>query len=166
MFKRDPEADPYEVLRLPQETISGKDIDDCAHIVSCCIGKEDTQPGGGLILPRPFPTGPYGILSADGLFQTLKSANQIDRFAGEEVALAVARRNIASLRAGDLIFYYDVDKGRYAHVGMYMADVRKHIACHSYSRRDVSDEPQQEWDSVFVNSDAAQRKYTLCKVIG
>lgn len=167
VFKRVPEADPYEVLHLPDgTTISGKDIDDCAHFVSCCIGKETSRPGGGLTIPRPFPDGPYGVLSANGLFEALKSADQISIVGNEKLSHATAAEKSSSLQKGDLIFYYDVDKGRYGHVGMFMGDSQKRIACHSYSRCDVSSEAQQEWDSVRVNSDPNKIKYTLCQVTG
>lgn len=168
VFKRAPEAEPYEMLHLPDgTTISGKDIDDCAHFISCCLGKETSQPGGGLTIPRPFPNGPYGVLSANGLFDALKKANQIASVGGETVTLAVAKQNLSNLAGADLIFYYDVDKARYGHVGMFMGDSQKRIACHSYCRCDVSNESGQEWDSVQLHpGHPAKTQYTLCKVIG
>lgn len=134
------------------------DIEDCAHFVSCCLGKEAHESGGGLAIPSDFNT-TYGRLSADRLFNDMKSRNMID-VVGEKLGETQAAAKLSQLSGGDLIFYWDTGRNRYGHVGLYMGDAQKRIACHTYCRCDRTSDAGQEWNSVNIDS----VKYTVCKV--
>ena len=94
---------------------------DCAHFVSCCIGSEPTQPGGGLDVPCRALT--YGEPGAQRLVNWLI----------RQGATRVAR--ISAMVPGDVVAY-DVDRnGWIEHVALYMGDGL--VTAHSISRYSV-----------------------------
>lgn len=156
-----------EVLRLDTgEAIPIDLIDDCAHFISCCIGRPPGGGAGGISVPSAFPAGPYGQLSADDLFAKLSGTH--GSAVGTKLSKPDALLKLGQLTEGDLIFYSDPAKQfePYKHVAMYMSDTKKSITCHTYSRCDVRDvEPgdpfyKSNWDSVNIQN----VKYTLLKL--
>jgi hypothetical protein len=141
----------------PDGTVhSWKDLDDCAHFVSCCIGSPPAGGGGGLTLSRDFPNGPYGVLSADRLYRDLLKRAHIEVVAEKSTDPS----DLDKISAGDLIFYWNASLGRYQHGALYMADSLKRISCHTYCRSDQINDYPQRWDSV-----AGTQSYTFVKVI-
>ena len=68
---------------------------DCAHFVSCCIGSEPHEMGGGLVVRDDFPGHPvYGIVSVGGLKDWLLNSG-----------LGVQKSSVYELIKGDVIFY-------------------------------------------------------------
>src|SRR5947207_2226339 len=63
-----------EKAQLPDGT-SFDGLDDCAHFISCCLGQEAHEVGGGLKIQRDFPNAIYGVISARRLFSTLNDDN-------------------------------------------------------------------------------------------
>ena len=161
IFVRRPRGDDInEFMVKPDgsETSIDPFIEDCAHFVSCCIGRETAEAGGGLNIPRDFnPI--YGALSSQKLFTTLSSRSWISVI-GEKLSHGDASAKLSKLKAGDLIFYFDPGPNRYRHAGVYMADSGKRIACHTYCRCDVQSGHEQAWDSARI----PDVKYTLCQV--
>ncbi len=148
-----------EVAREPNgQQYPLRDLDDCAHFLSCCLGKPPGGTGGGFAIPSDFPNGPYGILSANKLFEYLDSKKYL-----RLVAVKVKKDPtlLAQLEEGDLIFYWKNQLGRYHHVAMYMADAHKRITCHTYCRSDQSEDYDQSWNSVNGTD-----LVTFAKVIG
>jgi hypothetical protein len=146
-----------EYAQLPDgSTIPWAELEDCTHFVSCCLGTPPNGIGGGLQIRRDFNT-IYGRLSPQRLFDDLIGDGLIDVVC-EKVDHDVASQKLAQLQAGDLVFYWHPETGRYRHVGMYLADTKKRIACHTYCRCDQADDYNQAWDSTEF------RKYTLAKV--
>jgi len=91
---------------------------DCAHFVSCCIGSEPNEPGGGLEVPSRTLT--YGEPGAQRLVNWLI----------EQAATRVA--TISAMVPGDVVAY-DVDRnGWIEHVALYMGDGL--VTAHSISR--------------------------------
>lgn len=158
IFQRTGVPDPYEQACPPhQQPINISEIDDCAHFISCCIGKPPGGTGGGLDIGRDFPNAIYGIISANKLYLDLTNKGLIT-VVGTQLSEAQAEARLYSLQAGDLIFYWDPKKARYGHVGMYMADFENRISCHTYCRGDQATESQ--WNSVHIPN----VKYTLVKI--
>jgi hypothetical protein len=148
-----------EVARKPDgSTIGLDDLEDCTHFISCCLGSPPGGTGGGLPIRRDFMT-IYGRLSPQRLFDDLKGDRLIAIVGRERLSYADAAPLLAQLQAGDLIFYYSRAAGRYGHAGLYMADPKKRIACHTYCRCDQSDAYDQAWDSVNLEA------VTLAKVV-
>jgi hypothetical protein len=148
-----------EVARQPSgQEYPLRDLDDCAHFLSCCLGKPPGGTGGGFAIPSDFPQGPYGILSANKLFEYLDSKKYLRLVA---VKIKKDPTLLAQLEEGDLIFYWKNQLGRYHHAAMYMADAKKTITCHTYSRSDQSDDYDQSWNSV-----GGTDLVTFAKVIG
>lgn len=149
-------GDAADELVLPDGSkVDGAAIDDCAHFVSCCVGSCPGAAGGGVALSSDFPgDGVYGHLSADDLFHRLTDADGLpgDVLGDEKMTKAQGSAKLATLRAGDLVFYYDPGHGRYGHCGLYLADSQHRIACHSYIRCDVTNDPGQGWDSVGIEN--------------
>jgi len=91
---------------------------DCAHFVSCCIGREPRESGGGLDVPSRTLT--YGEPGAQRLVNWLI----------RQGATRVAR--ISAMVPGDVVAY-DVDRnGWIEHVALYMGDGL--VTAHSISR--------------------------------
>ena len=68
---------------------------DCAHFVSCAIGSEPHEMGGGLIVPDDFPGhATYGIVGVQNLKNWLLSSG-----------LGVQKSSVYDLIKGDVIFY-------------------------------------------------------------
>jgi hypothetical protein len=135
---------------------------DCAHFLSCCIGRETREQGGGISLKPDFPRGPYGILGAGRLVQYLKGAN-IASIAGPERHRE--RSRIADLSAGDIVAYWkptDARRpGHYAHTALYMGNGM--IACHTYSRCDTDDCTwDKQWD--LRGGDKPEYEWTLLRM--
>jgi hypothetical protein len=167
VFVRKVPGDPgTEVARLPNgEEISIDLLEDCAHFVSCCIGKPPNGGGGGLPIGSDFPNALYGRPAARSLFAALQQNGLITLVDGERIdaSTAASRLNAGQLQAADLIFYYFSDGGVQqrdpGHVGIYLADSQKRIACHTYCRADQSNDYDQSWNSV-----RGAYAYTLAKV--
>jgi hypothetical protein len=147
-----------EQARLPDGTLID-DLDDCAHFLSCCLGQEPNEAGGGLPIRRDFPAAIYGVISARRLFSTLTDDGLINTVL-VKASHDQAAQKLSDLAAGDLIFYWDPAKGAYAHSAIYLADAKKRITCHTRCRCDQNDEPGQEWDSVNI----ANVSYTLARI--
>jgi len=124
-----------EHAALPNGTqIPWSQLDDCTHFISNCIG----NPGGGLPVPRDFPTGPYGILSANRLASKLDDLGWVDITQYPTTSSAP----IGKLSSGDLIGYFKISENRYIHLAMYLGGNK--ILCHTYCR---SDDPACTWDN-------------------
>ena len=93
---------------------------DCAHFVSCCIGSEPNEQGGGLEVRRDFPTGPYGIAGADTLGDWLLNND-----------FAEQKTSIDQLEKGDVINYDWNGDGWWDHVALYLGSgkVAAHTTC-------------------------------------
>ena len=136
--------------------IPWKDLDDCTHFVSCCLGKPPHEDAGGLAIHQDFNT-IYGRLSAARLFDNLKSDGLIQIIA-ERQTLAEAEALLGQLQAGDLIFYCKSQQD-YHHSAIYLAGTKQRVACHTYCRCDVTDLYPQKWnDTDYTNC-------TLVKVL-
>ncbi len=82
---------------------------DCAHFVSCCIGSESHDPGGGLpVLTRVVEYGDYGEPAAKRLINWLVQEG------------AELRTSISQLSAGDVIGYDTDGDGTTDHVALYL----------------------------------------------
>lgn len=146
-----------EYALLPDgSTIPWEQLEDCTHFVSCCLGSPPNGQAGGLPIRQDFNT-IYGRLSAQRLFDDLRADGLIDVVC-EKADHTEASSKLSQLQAGDLIFYWRPANGRYHHAGLYLADSKKRIACHTYCRCDQADNYDQAWDSVEFP------KYTLAKV--
>ncbi len=101
--------------------------DDCAHFVSCCIGKEPHERGGGLnVISRG---GTYGEPGAQRLIYT----NLIGGGYAEEVS------SVSQMEPGDVIGWNwegDTDPADIDHVTLYLG--KGLIAAHANSHLDVS----------------------------
>ena len=135
------------IKRANGSLIKRSELEDCAHFISCCIGKPPGGGGGGLSLDRPFPTGPYGILNANGLYNDLLAKNLIE-VVSEQKTYADTRPQLTQIGEGDLIFYWYIPESRYGHAGLYLANADRDIACHTYCRCDQNNDYPQSWDSV------------------
>jgi len=91
---------------------------DCAHFVSCCIGSEPNEPGGGLDVPSRTLT--YGEPGAQRLVNWLIGQG----------ASRVA--TISAMVPGDVVAYDADHNGWIEHVALYMGDGL--VAAHSISR--------------------------------
>ncbi len=101
---------------------SGTDITsmtgyDCAHFVSCCIGSEPNEQGGGLDVPsRVSPT--YGEPGAAKLGDWLIESGN-----------AVEKTSIDELEKGDVINYDWDSDGHWNHIALYLGNGK--IAAHT-----------------------------------
>jgi nitrous oxidase accessory protein len=103
----------------PGTDITGMTGYDCAHFVSCCIGNEPHEPGGGLDVPRTAPH-IYGELGATWLGDWLiTSGNGVEKPA------------ISELVIGDVINYDWDGDGHWDHVALYLGgnEVAGHTTC-------------------------------------
>jgi hypothetical protein len=157
---------PYETAYSPnfKDTIEWSLMNDCAHFLSCCIGSESNEKGGGLTVKRDFPQGPYGTLGADNLVNYLTSvvgATMVGPSPHEDLT------RISKIAAGDVVAYFkppsaQAGGGRYAHVALYLGDNK--IACHTYSRSDHQD---CKWDNKWHlrgGSSKPQWQWSLLKM--
>jgi hypothetical protein len=120
--------------------------DDCAHFVSCCIGSEPHQMGGGLNIATRDVT--YGEPGAARLVQT-------NLLAG---GLAVEVSSLSSLSPGDVIGWNwegETNLADLDHDTIYLGN--GHLAAHSASCLDVSattwyqgGEPYWEWHLIHI----------------
>ncbi len=111
----------YGCDQLPLGTnIVGMDGNDCAHFVSCCIGSEPHNLGGGLMLDTTGSPG-YGICSASDLGTWL-----IDNGIATEVT------SISDMEQGDVIIYDWTDDGTWDHAALYLGEdeIAAHTSCH------------------------------------
>src|ERR1035438_10212138 len=102
--------------------------DDCAHFVSCCIGSEPHQKGGGLTITTRAPPA-YGEPGAPRLISTCLLAAD----------LAVEVTSLSSLSPGDVIGWDwagNTNIGSLDHDTLYLGNGV--IAAHSSSHLDVS----------------------------
>ena len=166
IFVRKTADDPgTEVARLPDGSeIPLSELEDCAHFISCCIGEPPNGTGGGLKIGSEF-SGVYGYIAARRLFDKLKSGSFIDIVGAERMNKTATKTRIdaGEIGAGDLVFYYfeknGVPQAEPGHVGLYLGDAGKHIACHTYCRCDQANDYDQSWESVN-----AAYAYTLAKI--
>jgi Ig-like domain from next to BRCA1 gene/Glucodextranase, domain B/Bacterial Ig domain len=101
--------------------------DDCAHFVSCCIGSESHQKGGGLNIPTRDVT--YGEPGAARLVQTVLLAG----------GLATEVSSLSSLSPGDVIGWNwsgNTNLANLDHDTIYLGNGV--LAAHSSSHLDVS----------------------------
>jgi len=112
----------------------GEEGFDCAHFVSCCIGSEPNEPGGGLEVPSRTLT--YGEPGAQRLVNWLMTQG----------ATRVA--TISDMVPGDVVAY-DVDhNGWIEHVALYMGDGL--VTAHSISRYSGWN-PKPEADIILLH---------------
>lgn len=101
--------------------------DDCAHFVSCCIGREPHLWGGGMYIPgRTPPT--YGEPSASRIITTVLEAP----------GFAVEVPSISQLEPGDVVGWNwsgDTNMADIQHVTLYMGN--NLLTCHAASALDV-----------------------------
>jgi nitrous oxidase accessory protein len=103
----------------PGTDITGMTGYDCAHFVSCCIGIEPHEPGGGLNVPNTAPH-IYGELGATQLGDWLiTSGNGVEKPA------------ISELMMGDVINYDWDGDGHWDHAALYIGnnEVAGHTTC-------------------------------------
>ncbi len=128
---------------LPDGTrIEWRDLDDCTHFISCCIGTRPGEPCGGLPitykqLGEP-PTAPYGIV---------RVGTMVDFLVRKGLAEIVAEKStddtkIDALAFGDLVAYFNTAHGFYSHLAIFLGLGK--IASHTYGR---SDQPECTWDN-------------------
>ena len=91
---------------------------DCAHFVSCCIGSESNDPGGGLLVPSR--TAAYGEPGAQRLVDWLIAQG------------ATRATDVSSLAPGDVVAYDRNSDGWIDHVALYIGDGQ--VAAHSITR--------------------------------
>lgn len=102
--------------------------DDCAHFVSCCIGREPHVRGGGLVIPSRVPP-TYGEPGAAHLVNTTLIAP----------GYAVEVFSLTNLEAGDLVAWNwegNTNLASLDHVTLYLGNGL--LAAHSSSCQDVS----------------------------
>jgi len=175
-FKRDPDPKQGESAWYNGKlTIKRELLEDCAHFVSSCIGQPPYEKDlyGGLDLGKqPFPEA-YGLFSVQGLLDRLSKQISLINVNGNAIlSHDDAEKKLSELALSDLIFYWgnpDLSKPkdyRYYHVGLYLADSQKRIACHTYCRCDRTEEKgyPAAWDSVGLGA-GIDTKYTLARVL-
>ena len=131
---------------FPDRTqISWKDLDDCTHFISCCIGERPGERCGGLkITIRQLgspPTAPFGIV---------RVSTMVDFLVRNKLAEVVAEKStdetmIDKLQEGDLVAYFNKARGIYSHMALLLPGHK--IACHTYCR---SDQPDCTWDNDWA----------------
>src|SRR5947209_5180520 len=134
--------EPEHALLPDGTTIAWRDLDDCTHFISCCIGKRPGQPGGGLdITLRQLgspPTAPFGIVRVSSMVDFL-IRNRLAEFAAEK---SEDETMIDKLQPGDLVAYFNKARKVYSHLTLLLPGNK--IACHTYCR---SDQPECTWDN-------------------
>lgn len=92
---------------------------DCAHFVSCCIGNELNDQGGGLDVPSRVPP-TYGEPGAAKLGDWLISSGN-----------GVEKTSVAELEVGDVISYDWDGDGHWDHIALYLGnnEVAAHTQC-------------------------------------
>jgi len=111
---------PSTYISLPTGTdITGMTGYDCAHFVSCCIGSESNEQGGGLNVPSRVPP-TYGEPGAARLGDWLISSGS-----------GVEKASITELARGDVINYDWDGDGHWDHIALYLGNgkVTAHTAC-------------------------------------
>ena len=103
---------------------------DCAHFVSCCIGKEIHEQGGGLNVPSRVES--YGEPGADKLMRWLVDSGN-----------AIYKSSINELDKGDVICYDFEKDGYFDHIVLYLGNGK--ISAHSVSYYD------EGWDIYGIN---------------
>lgn len=103
----------------PGTDITGMTGYDCAHFVSCCIGNEPHEPGGGLDVPSTA-LHIYGELGATRLGNWLISSGN-----------GVEKTAISELMMGDIINYDWDGDGHWDHAALYLggSEVAGHTTC-------------------------------------
>ncbi len=91
---------------------------DCAHFVSCCIGTEPHEKGGGLSIPSR--TEAYGEPGAERLGDWLINSG-----------VAQIQRSVKALKMGDVILYDWEGDGHWDHIALYLGQGK--VAAHSQS---------------------------------
>jgi hypothetical protein len=104
--------------------VEWKELDDCAHFVSCCIGK-----GGGLKVPSPV-SWVYGHFDVGPLVNWLYGQGRLTQTFFKKTA-AEADELLSSVETGDVIAYSS-PKGGYTHSALYLSNGT--IACHTRCR--------------------------------
>jgi len=115
------------IISLPLgSSIVGVSGNDCAHFVSCCIGSEPNDSGGGLNVPSralgnywQASDGLYGFCGADRLVRWLLQ--------GEGTIVD----SVEELQPGDVVAFSSYQGAQYSHVALYIGD-RKYAA-HTYT---------------------------------
>lgn len=125
--------------------IEWKDLDDCTHFISCCIGERPGEAGGGLPitykqLGEP-PSAPYGIVRVGTMVDYLVYKRKFAELVAEK---STDDSKIGELAFGDLVAYFNTKLGFYSHLAILLGGGK--IACHTYCR---SDQPGCTWDNVW-----------------
>lgn len=112
-----------------------REMDDCTHFISCCIGQPPGDTGGGIEVPTnmwgdPKDNNPYGISRVQSLINFLENKKLVDVVAEKTTDTT----KISGLDAGDLIAYFNPGKGRFTHLALYLGGGK--IAAHTISRLD------------------------------
>lgn len=103
----------------PGTDITGMTGYDCAHFVSCCIGNEPNEQGGGLGVPSRVPP-TYGEPGAARLGDWLIHSGN-----------GVEKTSVAELEMGDVINYDWGGDGHWDHIALYLGggEVAAHTSC-------------------------------------
>jgi hypothetical protein len=131
------------------DRIEWANLDDCTHFISCCIGEPPGETGGGIPITYKQmgspPTAPYGIVRVSTMVDYL--LGRLPRRPTNYAALIGDEKTkddrlIGHLQPGDLVAYWNIARGRYSHLTLYLGS--RKIACHSYCR---SNDPACTWDN-------------------
>jgi hypothetical protein len=141
VVKDDPDTDHVEAggktfVLSDGNSLTFRMMDDCTHFISCCIGRPPGDTAGGIKIPTTMwgdpahGINPYGISRISTLLAFLK-----DRGLVKVVATNTTDKSqIKRLARGDLIAYFNVPRGEYTHLALYLGDDK--IAAHTVSRLD------------------------------
>jgi GH24 family phage-related lysozyme (muramidase) len=123
-------------FRLSDGTkLTSREMDDCTHFISCCIGQPPGDTGGGIEVPTkmwgdPKANNPYGISRVQSLITFLKD-NKLVSVVAERTR---DKSKISGLDAGDVIAYFNPDKSSFTHLALYLGGGK--VAAHTISRLD------------------------------
>jgi hypothetical protein len=112
--------------------MTNKEMDDCTHFISCCIGRPPGGKGGGIRVPTtmwgdPKEDNPYGITRVPTMLAFLTTGKIVEKVADKTSDPA----EISKLSKGDIIAYSHPTLG-YTHLGLYLGNNK--ISSHTISR--------------------------------
>jgi len=114
-------ADGTAFLLSDGTALTNREMDDCTHFISCCIGQPPGGTGGGVKVPTnmwgdPKANNPYGVSRVQTLVDFLEN-NKLVKVAAEKTR---DQSKIAELDAGDLIAYFNPVKAGFTHLAFYL----------------------------------------------
>jgi hypothetical protein len=113
--------------------LTQKEMDDCTHFISCCIGRPPNGTGGGIKVPINMwgtpPDNPYGITRVSTMIAFLVNSKLVQVVASKTKDEA----EINKLEKGDIIAYAHPTAG-FTHLGLYLGGGK--ISSHTISRFD------------------------------